>query len=148
MRATVLLVAFLLALAAPAFAQTTPTTIGAMTNITATVAAASVTSFTSVVPVVQKSGLAMSGMFASASADTAAMVFYFYASADGTNLATWPFDTLTVLANGTGATPVKWTKNWSADQLAGYKWVGLGAVSNAHATVLRTNYWVIYSRPN
>ena len=126
-------------------AQVTPTAIGSLTNIPTYVEGTGVSNFTSVVAVQQGAGVALQGAFKGSGASTANTTFYFYASADGTNMTTYPFDTLVVPQNG--ATTVRWGKSFSAATLAGYKWIGLGAISNAHASVIITNSAMLYSRP-
>lgn len=115
---------------------------GALTNLPATVAAASISNQVSVIPITLGKGLAVQGSFRTASG-TSNVVFQWAVSADGTNITTPVWDSTTVVASST--TNI-WADNWTADQLTGYQWLVLSGVTNQNAGTL-TNYGVRYSIP-
>jgi hypothetical protein len=138
-----LLLSALAASLAPAFGQITQTTLGAVTNLPATVAAASQTSTASYVDIHNNSGLALSWKF-NVSSGTSNAVLLLYPSVDKTNYDSLPWQLIRPAA---GATDQVGTTNWSAEQLRGYTSLKIGALTNQNAGTL-TNKGVVFSRPN
>ena len=131
------------AFALSASAQITPTTLGTVTNLPATVAAASQVNTTSYVDLHNNSGLALSWKF-NVSAGTSNAVLLVYPSVDKTNYDSVPWQLIRPAA---GATDQVATTNWSAVQLRGYTSLKIGALTNENAGTL-TNKGIVFSRPN
>jgi hypothetical protein len=126
-----------------AFGQITQTTLGTVTNLPATVAAASQANTTSYVDIHNNSGLALSWKF-NVSSGTSNAVLLLYPSVDKTNYDSVPWQ---LIRNAAGAADQVATTNWSADELRGYTSLKIGALTNQNAGTL-TNKGVIFSRPN
>ena len=131
------------ALAMPAFGQVTQTALGTVTNLPATVSAASQSSTTSYVDIRNNSGLALSWKF-NVSSGTSNAVLLLYPSVDKTNYDSVPWQ---LVRNAAGTADQVATTNWSANQLRGYTSLKIGALTNQNAGTL-TNKGVIFSRPN
>lgn len=134
------------ALASPlsfAFGQITPTTLGTVTNLPATVAAAAQANTTSYIDLHNNSGLALSWKF-NVSSGTSSAVLLVYPSVDKTNYDSVPWQ---VVRDAAGTTDQVATTNWSADQLRGYTSLKIGALTNQNAGTL-TNKGILFSRPN
>lgn len=123
--------------------QIAPTTLGTVTNLPATVAAASQANTTSYVDIHNNSGLALSWKF-NVSSGTSSAVLLLYPSVDKTNYDSIPWQLIRNAANSTDQVA---TTNWSAAQLRGYTSLKIGALTNANAGTL-TNKGVVFSRPN
>jgi hypothetical protein len=124
-------------------AQITPTTLGTVTNLPATVGPATQANTTSFVDLHNDSGLALSWKF-NVSSGTSNAVLLVYPSVDKVNYDSVPW----VLARpANGATDQVATTNWSADRLRGYTSLKIGALTNENAGTL-TNKGVVFSRPN
>lgn len=127
-------------------AQVEPTSLTLATNMPATVIGSGVSNQTSLIPIWQGRGLALSQKF-NATSGSAVGTIWLYPSVDGTNIATAPFAQWTLTPNAT--TDVVATTNWSAASLTGYRFLNVGAISNAAAgTVWITNKGLTISRPN
>jgi len=125
------------------FGQVTPTTLGVVTNLPATVAPASQANTASYIDLHNNSGLALSWKF-NVSSGTSNGVLLFYPSVDKTNYDSVPW----VLArDAAGATDQIATTNWSAGELRGYTSLKIGALTNENAGTL-TNKGILFSRPN
>jgi hypothetical protein len=127
----------------PASAQIAQTTLGTVTNLPATVAAASQTNTTSYVDIHNNSGLALSWKF-NVSAGTSNAVLWVYPSVDKTNYDSVPWQ---LIRSAAGTTDQVATTNWSAQQLRGYTSLRIGALTNQNAGTL-TNKGIVFSRPN
>jgi hypothetical protein len=138
-----LLLSALAASFTPAFGQITQTTLGTVTNLPATVAAATLSSTTSYVDIHNNSGLALSWKF-NVSSGTSSAVLLLYPSVDKTNYDSVPWQ---LIRNAAGAADQVATTNWSAEQLRGYTSLKIGALTNQNAGTL-TNKGVIFGRPN
>lgn len=143
-RITFLLAPLLLGvLALNSSAQITPTTLGTVTNLPATVATGAQANTTSFVDLHNDSGLALSWKF-NVSSGTSNAVLLVYPSVDKVNYDSVPW----VLARpANGAMDQVATTNWSADRLRGYTSLKIGALTNENAGTL-TNKGVVFSRPN
>jgi hypothetical protein len=126
-----------------AFGQITPTTLGVVTNLPATVAPTSQANTTSYVDLHNNSGLALSWKF-NVSSGTSSAVLLLYPSVDKTNYDSVPW---VLIRNAAGATDQIATTNWSAGDLRGYTSLKVGALTNANAGTL-TNKGIVFSRPN
>lgn len=126
-----------------ALAQITPTTLGTVTNLPATVAASSQASTASYIDLHNNSGLALSWKF-NVSSGTSSAVLLLYPSVDKTNYDSVPWQLIRNAANTADQVA---TTNWSAEQLRGYTSLLVGALTNANAGTL-TNKGVVFSRPN
>jgi hypothetical protein len=124
-------------------AQVSQTTLGSVTNLPATVAAASRADTTSYVDIRNNSGLALSWKF-NVSSGTSNAVLLLYPSVDKTNYDSVPWP---VTRSAAGATDQVATTNWGAEQLRGYTSLKVGALTNQNAGTL-TNKGVLFSRPN
>ena len=133
----------LIAFALSSSAQITPTTIGTVTNLPATVAATSQANTTSFVDLHNNSGLALSWKF-NVSSGTSHAVLLVYPSADNTNYDSVPWQLIRPCA---GVTDQVATTNWSVAQLRGYTSLKIGALTNENAGTL-TNKGIVFSRPN
>lgn len=140
---TILGTALLLLAAGSASAQISPTTLGTVTNLPATVSAASQANTTSYVDLYNNSGLALSWKF-NVSSGTSSAVLLLYPSVDKTNYDSVPWQ---LVRSAAGTTDQVATTNWSAQQLRGYTSLKIGALTNANAGTL-TNKGVVFSRPN
>jgi hypothetical protein len=127
----------------PALAQITPTTLGTVTNLPATVAAESQADTTSYINLQNNSGLALSWKF-NVSAGTSNAVLLLYPSVDKTNYDSVPWQ---LIRPATDTANQVATTNWSSDQLRGYTSLKIGALTNENAGTL-TNKGVVFSRPN
>jgi len=124
-------------------AQTSQTSLGSVTNLPATVAAASQANTTSYVNLQNNSGLALSWKF-NVSAGTSNAVLLLYPSVDKTNYDSVPWQLIRPAA---GTTDQVATTNWSAQQLRGYTSLKIGALTNQNAGTL-TNKGIVFGRPN
>ena len=113
-------------------AQITPTTLGTVTNLPATVATAAQANTTSYVDLHNNSGLALSWKF-NVSAGTSNAVLLVYPSVDKVNYDSVPWQLIRPAA---GTTDQVATTNWSADQLRGYTSLKIGALTNENAGTL------------
>jgi len=125
------------------FGQVTPTTLGTVTNLPATVAPASQANTTSYIDLHNNAGLALSWKF-NVSSGTSDAVLLVYPSADKTNYDSVPWQ---LVRNAAGTTDQIATTNWSADALRGYTSLKIGALTNQNAGTL-TNKGIVFSRPN
>jgi len=124
-------------------AQITSTTLGTVTNLPATVAAASQANTTSYVDLHNNSGLALSWKF-NVSAGNSNAVLFVYPSVDKVNYDSVPWQ---LVRPANGATDQVATTNWSANQLRGYTSLKIGALTNQNGGTL-TNKGIVFSRPN
>ena len=124
-------------------AQTSQTSLGSVTNLPATVAAASQANTTSYVNLQNNSGLALSWKF-NVSAGTSNAVLLLYPSVDKTNYDSVPWQ---LIRPAVGTTDQVATTNWSAQQLRGYTSLKIGALTNQNAGTL-TNKGIVFGRPN
>src|SRR5262245_23728946 len=131
------------AFALKASAQITPTTLGTVTNLPATVAAGAQANTTSYVDLHNNSGLALSWQF-NVSSGTSAGVLLVYPSVDKTNYDSNPWQ---LIRNANGATDQIATTNWDANKLRGYTSLKIGGMTNANGGTL-TNKGIVFSRPN
>ena len=127
----------------PACGQIAPTTLGSVTNLPATVAAASQSDTTSYIDLHNNSGLALSWKF-NVSSGTSSAVLLLYPSVDKTNYDSVPWQ---LIRNTADTTDQVATTNWSVAQLRGYTSLKIGALTNANAGTL-TNKGIVFSRPN
>jgi hypothetical protein len=134
---------FLSALALSSQAQITPTTLGTVTNLPATVAAGAQANTTSYLDLHNDSGLALSWKF-NVSAGTSNAVLLVYPSVDNVNYDSVPWQLIRPAA---GAVDQVATTNWSAAQLRGYTSLQIGGLTNQNAGTL-TNKGIVFSRPN
>lgn len=130
-------IALLTALAIPqAHAQENPTRLRALTNVPTSIAASSVSNFTSIIAIPQDRNLAVQANFAASGAGTDNFQWWAKPSVDGTNFMTHNPIIFTVAANGT--TQVVGDTNITKTVLEGYRALNFFAVSNASGT--RTLY--------
>jgi hypothetical protein len=142
-KSTTLGAVLLLSAFTSAFGQITPTTLGTVTNLPATVAGASQANTTSYVDIYNNSGLALSWKF-NVSSGTSNAVLLLYPSVDKTNYDSVPWQ---LIRNAAATADQVATTNWSAQQLRGYTSLKIGALTNQNAGTL-TNKGVVFSRPN
>jgi hypothetical protein len=139
----VALIGLFAALALPARAQVTPTTIVALTNLPATVNAEAISNQVSIIPLTKNCGVSISGSFRCAAAGTSNIVWQIYPMYDGTNRTTTPwtvqFTNTTAVTNWVGV-------NYTKDQLAGIAALNLYGITNQNAGVAMTNYGIRYNR--
>lgn len=140
------LVLALIAVPGPAQAQVTTPRIGAATNVTATTAASTLSSFTSFIPVPNNGkGLSLQWKF-NASAGTANATMFLAPSVDGTNISTniiWPW-----IQAAQVTTDVIATTNFSGATLAGYSGLWIFGISNAAAAATQTNKQILWNVHN
>jgi len=142
------IIGILAALALPARAQVTPTTLTGLTNANVQVIpSATLVATTNIIPLTKKSGVSFSPIF-NASTGTGSAVFYIAPTGNGTNYAAPAYPgtnawTVTQAANGT--TTVTGFANWSPAQLAGVAALNVYAISNGTGGIL-TNQGSVFNR--
>jgi hypothetical protein len=127
---------------AAADSQGMPSTIGVATNLPSVINVATVSNQTSVIPIRQGKGMALTRIFnSSSSTNTGNVTMWMWPTADGTNYETVKPWIWVVPANGTNT--VVATTNWSIAALAGYSGLNFGTISNATGVGIVTNLGVI-----